>query len=272
MQLAMAVLALATGSAPGAGLTAAFTSGLQLTLQQDENGPPPGSPYPPPPPLVETPPLPKQAPTEQPPPSSVEPPPRATAFPPPPVPQIPRAFLPPESTPKEPGSVPVAYWEAFGADFGLRLVFESVVVLSFVLAVEELESSSSNTAAGAFLFIPGIAALIGQPFAMAGIVGAIFHGERLHPRYWASFWGDVVGTLLVGPAAGLLFGFLANAATNQNGLNATAAIVVGISTFAIAGAFGAPSGADFSLPAQPQPSASAARVQFGIPLVKLAFN
>jgi hypothetical protein len=172
--------------------------------------------------------------------------------------------------------VPVAYWEAFGADLGLRLVFETIATFSFAfsaLAFSPPCGGTGNPVEGAIFLIPGIAALIGQPFAMAGITGALFHGQKLQPKYWAAFWGDVVATLLLAPAAGLLFGEVVNLASNQNGDNSTPAIVIGIAAFVIGGAFGAPSGANFSLPAaQPQPTTPISRAPIGAPLIRLSFN
>jgi hypothetical protein len=148
-----------------------------------------------------------------------------------------------------------------------------VSLLFLALAIEELDGCTPNPVAGALLLIPGIAALIGQPFAMAGIVGSIFHGERLDPHYWTSFAYDVFFTLIVGPAAGLLFGELASLATN-NSDNSTAEVAVGITAFALAGAFGGPVGAYASLPSPPpaQPAVPVPHAALGVPLVHFSFN
>jgi hypothetical protein len=122
--------------------------------------------------------------------------------------------------------------------------------------------------AGTALLVPGIAALIGQTFAMAGSVGAICPAHQQHPKPRTSLGADLLATLVIAPLVGFLIGeIIASTGSNNSG----PALGIGVTALALVGAFGAPMGGDLSLPPPSHPAAPTA-CTLGVPLLRLSFN
>ncbi len=260
-----ALLLLASGAQPSPGLAAAFHGELQLVLGQDE-GPPPGSAYPPPPPLVRDQPAPELAP----PPVVVSPTPvPGGAYPAPPSTaplDLAPAPTPPPAAQKTVGSASAAFWESSALNLletGVLDTAGALLLGAGFLVLNPPCGGTPNLGGGIPLVILGLAAVLAQPFAVAGTTRWLYSLQGIDVDYLTALGGDALAYFVAGPLAGLLLGAIVSAAGGSNAGGAAAG--VGVTAFAVISAMGAPAaGSIWGKPAAPLQPASA-------PLVHLAF-
>ncbi len=202
------------------------------------------------------------------------PPPGQTAYPPPPpIVSLDQLNAAPPAVPAPTAGssgAGAAFLESYAADFGLRTIFEAVGLFGLATASLELSPPCGGTPnPGLGLLFGAIAAtaILGQPFVLSAVVGGIFSANGRSPGYWAMVGWDFFATLVAGPLLGLAAGELVSLLAGPQG--GSAAAIVGLAVFDLAGAAGAPIGAvlsDTSGTTTPPPRSAA------VPLLHVAFD